>query len=623
MKVIMSVEFIRNVAIIAHVDHGKTTLVDRLLYQSGMFRDGELDKLAGVGHDLIMDSNPLERERGITILSKNCAITYIAPDGQKYKINIIDTPGHADFGGEVERVLKMADGVLLVVDAFEGPMPQTRFVLGKALENNLKPIVVINKIDRKDARPDDTLNEVFDLLVHLGANDNSLDFPVVYASGKEGWATTDLEKKSDNMQPLFEAIIEHIPAPIAFPDEPLQMLITTLEHSDYVGRIAIGRVVAGRISEGEQVIVIDRDGNHTQQKVMQLHQFHGLGRKQVETVEAGDICAVTGLDPVDIGNTIACAENPSQLPIIAVDEPTMTMTFRVNDGPFAGRDGKYVTSRQIGERLEKELQDNVALRVEPGESSEEFKVSGRGLMHLGILLENMRREGYEICVGKPEVILKTVNGKEEEPIELLVIDCPSECQSSVMGLIGDRRAEMLRMQAKSGASGFIHMEFSIPSRGLFGLHAKMMNATQGKAVMHHTVEKYEPMRGSIPQRQSGVTIATETGTVTAYALDALYDRGIFFVKPGDEVYQGQVVGEHCKDKDIPVNVVKAKQLTNMRSSGKDDAAKVRPMRKMSLEAAMEYIQEDELVEVCPNSIRIRKRQLNESDRRKSARKVRL
>jgi GTP-binding protein len=613
-------DYIRNVAIIAHVDHGKTTLVDQLLYQSGMFRKEELDKLAGSEHGLIMDSNPLERERGITILSKNCAIYYTDSQGDEYKINIIDTPGHADFGGEVERVMKMADGVLLLVDAFEGPMPQTRFVLTKALEHKLKPIIVVNKVDRENSRPDDVVNEIFDLLVQLGAEDKALDFPLVYASAKEGWATTNLKKKTDNMQAIFETIINNVPPPQASPDAPLQMLVTNQEYSDYVGRIAVGKVIAGQITEGQRVTVIDKNGLQTQQKVAQIHQFHGLGRKQVSTAQAGDICAISGLNPIEIGDTIACADNPSVLAVISVDEPTMAMTFRVNDGPFAGRDGKYVTSRQIGERLEKELQHNIALRVEAGQTPEEFNVSGRGLMHLGILLENMRREGYEICVGKPNVILKIVEGNRLEPIELLAVDCPLDCRNSVMSLLGDRRSEIIKMDAKSGTSDFIHMEFFIPSRGLFGLNARMMNATQGRAIMHHSFERYEPMRGAIPQRKAGVMIATATGQVTAYALDALYNRGIFFVEPGEKVYEGQVVGEHCKDNDIPVNAVKSKQLTNIRAAGKDDAARVRDARKMSLEAAMEYIQEDELVEICPNSIRIRKRFLKEEDRRRQARK---
>jgi GTP-binding protein len=612
-------DYIRNVAIIAHVDHGKTTLVDQLLYQSGMFRTEELDKLAGGEHGLIMDSNPLERERGITILSKNCAIYYTDSAGNEYKINIIDTPGHADFGGEVERVLKMADGVLLLVDAFEGPMPQTRFVLTKALEHKLRLIVVVNKVDRENSRPDDVVNEVFDLLVQLNADNDALDFPLIYASAKEGWATTDLGMKTDNMQVIFDTIINKIPSPQADQQAPLQMLVTSQEYSDYVGRIAIGRVFAGQISEGQKVTVIDSDGLHTQQKVMHIHQFYGLGRKRASGVQAGDICAISGLDPIEIGDTIACADKPSRLAVIPIDEPTMTMTFRINDGPFAGKDGKYLTSRQIGERLEKELQHNVALRVEPGKTPEEFNVSGRGLMHLGILLENMRRESYEICVGKPNVILKIVEGRRHEPIELLAVDCPLDCQNSVMSLLGDRRSEIITIDNKSGTNDFIHMEFMIPSRGLFGLHARVMNATRGRAAMHHTFERYELMRGAIPQRKAGVMIATTTGQVTAYALDALYDRGFFFVEPGEKVYEGQVVGEHCKENDIPVNVVKSKQLTNIRAAGKDDAAKIRPARKMSLEIALEYIQEDELVEICPNSIRIRKQLLKEGDRRRQAR----
>ena len=613
-------DYIRNVAIIAHVDHGKTTLVDQLLYQSGMFRTEDLDKLAGGQHNLIMDSNPLEKERGITILSKNCSINYTDSNGDEYKINLIDTPGHADFGGEVERILKMADGVMVLVDAFEGPMPQTRFVLTKALEHKLKPVVVINKVDRPNSRPDDVVNEVFDLLVSLGADDEALDFPLLYASAKDGWATADMANKTDNVQVIFDAIINSVPSPIVDKGAPLQMLVTNQEYSEYVGRIAIGKVFAGTITEGQQVTVIDAEGLHTQQKVMHIHQFFGLGRKQVASVQAGDICAISGLDPVEIGNTIACADKPSQLAVIAVDEPTMSMTFRINDGPFAGKDGKYITSRQIGDRLQKELQQNVALRVEQGQTREEFNVSGRGLMHLGILLETMRREGYEICVGKPNVILRMVEDRRHEPIEMLAVDCPLGCQNSVMSLLGDRRSEIVKMDAKSGAGDFVHMEFLIPSRGLFGLHARMMNATAGRAIMHHTFERYEPMRGAIPQRKAGVMIATTTGQVTAYALDALYDRGVFFVDPGDQVYEGQVVGEHCKEKDIPVNVVKSKQLSNVRASGKDEAAKVRPARKMSLEATMEYIQGDELVEICPNSIRIRKRLLKETDRKRQKRK---
>ena len=612
----MLAENVRNVAIIAHVDHGKTTLVDQLLYQSGMFRQEELDKMSGGDHSLIMDSNPLERERGITILSKNCAVQYNNGDGHQYKINIVDTPGHADFGGEVERVLKMTDGVLLVVDAFDGPMPQTRFVLTKALQHGLKPILVVNKVDRPDCRPEDVVNEVFDLFVELEANDDSLDFPVIYASAKEGWATMDLSKPNSNMKPVYEAIIHNIPAPKADPDRPLQMLVTSLEYSDYVGRVAVGKVFAGKLTQAQPITVIDKQGNHTAQKVVQLYEYEGIAKKRAEVVWAGDICAVGGLDPVDIGDTIACPEEPTALPIVAIDEPTMSMTFQANNGPFAGRDGRYVTSLQIRDRLDKELQTNVALRVEQGRAADEFIVSGRGLMHLGILLENMRREDYEICVGKPEVIIRVKNGVKQEPIERLVIECPSDCQNAVMSLIGTRRSELLKMDSKTGASDYIHMEFMIPSRGLFGLNARILTATQGRAIMHHTFEQYEPMRGSIPDRQAGVMIQSETGSVTAYALDALYERGFFFVQPGEEVYEGQVIGEHCKDNDIVVNAARAKQMSNMRTSSKDEAARVRPARLLSLEAMLEYIQQDELVEVCPGSLRMRKRLLKEGQRRR-------
>ena len=611
---------LRNVAIIAHVDHGKTTLVDRLLYQSGMFRNSELDKLAGGQHGLIMDSNPLERERGITILAKNCAVNYKAISGETFKINIIDTPGHADFGGEVERVLKMADGVVLLVDAYEGPMPQTRFVLHKALENGLRPIVVINKVDRPDARPDHVVSEVFDLLVELEANDEALDFPIIYASGREGWATKDLAVKTDNLRDLFECILEKIPAPKMDVKAPLQMLVTTLDYSDYVGKIAIGRVIAGTLSKGENIIIIGRDGKQTKSRVVQLLQFEGLGRKEVETVEAGDICAVVGLDNVDIGNTIACMDNPVALPTIEVDLPTLNMSFRVNDGPFAGQEGTYVTSRQLRERLEKELQSNVALRVDFSQN-DEFLVSGRGLMHLGILLENMRREGFELTAGKPQVIYREKNGKKLEPIELLVIDCPMECQNSVMSLLGERRAEMVKMDSKGGTTGFVHMEFTIPARGLIGLRSRMLTATQGRAIMHHVFEDYEEMRGSVPQRQAGVMVSVDTGRVTAYALDGLYDRGFFFVKPGEQIYEGQLVGEHCKDNDITVSASREKKMSNMRTTSKDEAARIRPAREVTLEAALEYIQEDEVVEITPKAVRMRKRKLKENERKRDSRKT--
>ncbi len=612
---------LRNVAIIAHVDHGKTTLVDRLLYQSGMFRTEELDRLAGGQHGLIMDSDALERERGITILSKNCAIEYRAENHRQYKINLIDTPGHADFGGEVERVLSMADGVLLLVDAFEGPMPQTRFVLQKALEQKLRPIVVVNKVDRPDARPDAVVDEVFDLLVELEAEDAALDFPVLYASARDGWAKRHLEEVEQDMRPVLDAIVEHVPAPRDDPDAPLQLLVTTLIYSDYVGRVAVGRVFAGKLRSGEDVVVFDREGRSTRQRVLQLEQFHGLSRRICQEVGAGDICAVVGLEQVDIGNTIASAATPKALPPIAVDEPTMHLTLRVNDSPFAGREGQYVTSRQLRQRLDRELQSNVALRIEPGVTPEEFNLYGRGLMHLGILMENMRREGYEFAAGKPGVLMREVDGQRSEPIELLVVDCPVDCQGAVMALVGDRRAELVKMDTRTGAGGFVHLVFSVPARGLIGLRTRMLTATQGRAIMHHSFFAYEPLRGPIPQRTAGVMVATESGQVTAYALDGLYDRGVFFVRPGEQVYAGQVVGEHCKESDIPVNVVRAKKLTNIRAAGKDDNAQVRPPRQMTLESCLEYIQADELVELTPGSIRIRKRLLDESARRREARRA--
>ncbi len=625
----MAQNHLRNVAIIAHVDHGKTTLTDQLLYQSGQFRKAELDKLAGGQHNLIMDTGDLERERGITITAKNCAVNYRGLDGADYKINLIDTPGHADFGGEVERVLKMADGVLLLVDAFEGPMPQTRFVLEKALGHGLKPVVVINKIDKPNARPDEVINEVFDLLASLDAPDDALDFPVVYASAKNGWATINesligTPEQPTDVRDLFEAILKFVPPPRK--DEanlaaPLQMMVTSLEYSDYVGRIAIGRVYGGRLKGGQQVTVINRAGEGSQQRAQQVFVFNGLGKQEVPEVEAGDICAVVGLEQIDIGDTIACPDQPSALPRVAIDEPTLSMMFRVNDSPFAGKEGKFVTSRQIWDRLEKELHSNVALRAERTESGEAFLVSGRGLMHLGVLIETMRREGYELAVGKPEVILKRVDGKLHEPIEQLVVDCPAECQSAVMALVSDRRAEVVKMDPKAGAGDYVHMEFTIPARGLIGLRTRMLNATQGRAIMHHNLLRYEPVRGEVPKRPAGVIIASETGQVMPYSLDALYDRGVFFVKPGDQVYEGQIVGEHCKDNDIIANVTRNKKHSNVRAAGSDDATRVRPAREMSLEACLEYIQDDELVEVTPTAIRMRKRLLKESDRRRESRQA--
>jgi GTP-binding protein len=614
-------QLLRNVAIIAHVDHGKTTLVDKMMLQSGQYRNEELAKLAGGQHGLILDSNDLERERGITILAKNCAVRYSAANGDTYRVNLIDTPGHADFGGEVERVLGMASGTLLLVDAYEGPMPQTRFVLQKSLMHNLRPIVVINKVDRPDARPLEVVNEVFDLLVEMDAPDEVLDFPVVFASARHGWATLDLNDKSDSLRPLFETIIEHIPPPeVGLEEGPCRLQVTTLDYSDYVGRIAIGRVREGVLRRRQQVLVIDRQGKQSTRQIAQLLGFDGLDRKEVDSVPAGDLCAIVGLDPIEIGDTVVDPSFPEALPAVAIDEPTLHMTFRVNDGPFTGREGKFLTSRQLSERLQRELRSNVALRVGPGPSQEQFRVSGRGLMHLGILIENMRREGFEICVGKPEVIMRDIDGEKCEPIEQLVVDCPESCQSAVMSLLGDRRATLTKMtHRKSG--GFVHLEFTVPARSLMGLRSRMLNATQGEAIMHHTFLGYEPVRGTTPGRPFGVLIANETGMSTAYALDALYDRGEFFIKPGDQVYEGQVVGEHCRAGDLVVNVVKGKKLTNVRAAGKDDNSQVRPVRIMSLETCLEYIEDDELVEVTPSTVRLRKIMLIESDRRRAARQA--
>ncbi len=610
----MARQNIRNVAIIAHVDHGKTTLVDQLLRQSGQFRDGELHG------DCILDSNPLERERGITILSKNCAINYTDRAGESYHINIVDTPGHSDFSGEVERVLMMADGVLLVVDAFEGVMPQTRYVLEKALAAGLAPVLVINKMDRAEARPNHVLNEVFDLLVDLGADDHALEFATIYASARDGWAATDHEHPpasgEGDIHALFDAIIEHVPVPNLDADAPLQALITTLDYNDYVGRIGIGRVFAGTLEAGRDVLVIDRHGKRTTQRVSQLYRFDGLGRVEAQTIDVGDLCAVVGLSSVDIGDTLTDIENPVALPSLSVDEPTLHMIFRINDGPFAGREGKYVTSRQIRDRLNKELQSNVSLSVE--ERGEEFLVSGRGLLHLGILLENMRREGFELCVGKPEVIYhKDENGKRTEPIEQLSLDLPTEHMGAAMQLLGNRRAAMTRMDTSGTRT---HMEFTVPARGLIGVRSRLLTATAGEAIMHHRFQEYAPYAGSMPQRANGVLIAAETGPVTGFALDKLSDRGVMFVTPGDPVYMGQVVGEHCKDNDIIANVARAKKLTNMRMSNKDATVTLKSARRLSLEEALEYIENDELVELTPTSIRLRKRFLVESDRRRNARK---
>jgi len=594
------------VAIIAHVDHGKTTLVDQMLRQSGQFRQAELKG------DRILDSNDLERERGITILSKNVAITY-----RNVKINLIDTPGHADFGGEVERVLKMADGCLLLVDAFEGPMPQTRFVLRKAFECRLKPVVVINKVDRVDARPDSVLNEVFDLFIELGADDEALEFPVVYTSATQGFATLDIHERPDNIHALFEEILNHIPPPEDDPDAPLQMLVTSLDYNDYVGRVGIGRVFAGVLRAGESIALIRRDGSVKPQRVGELFVFDGLGRRQVPTVGAGDICAVVGLDGIDIGNTLADADDPKPLPIIRIDEPTLHMTFRVNDSPFAGRSGKFLTSRHLKDRLEREVQSNVALRVEPGRSAETFHVSGRGLLHLSVFIENMRREGYELAVGRPKVIFRQLDGKKTEPIELCIIDVPAIHVGTVMELMGARRGLCRNMETRGDGAV---LTFTIPARGLIGLSNRMLTRTNGTAMIHHNFYEYEYFRGAIPGRTVGTLIASEAGSVTPYALQGLSDRGEFFVAPGTRVYKGQIVGEHCRENDIEVNVCRGKKLTNVRAAAADKTVVLRPPRLLTLETALEFIADDELVEVTPDALRLRKRFLTEHERRRATRR---
>jgi GTP-binding protein len=603
---------IRNVAIIAHVDHGKTTLVDALLRQSGNFRDSQ------VAQDTLLDSNPLERERGITILAKNCAINYLDPaTGLVVKINLIDTPGHADFGGEVERVLSMADGVFLLVDAAEGPMPQTRFVLKKAFQHELRPIVVINKIDRPDARADEVLNEVFDLFVELGADDETLDFPVLYASGRAGTASWDIETPGTDIRPVFEALLKHVPAPHGDPDKLLQTQITSMQYNDYVGRIGVGRIYNGRIKSGQQVIIVQRDGKKIPSRVQQVQVFDGLGRKNVDAAEAGDIVALVGLESVDIGDTICDPMNPQPLEAQEIEPPTLTMMFSVNDSPFAGREGKYVTSRNLRERLFKELESNVALKVEETSNKDALKVSGRGLLHLGILIENMRREGYELSISKPHVVTRRdADGMMQEPIEYLVVDVPEKNMGGVMELVGNRRGELVRMDNRSGQ---VHLEFTIPARGLIGLRTRILTATQGQAVMHHNFHEYASMRGAVPERSNGVMISTTAASVNAYALNSLQDRGVLFVEPGEAVYEGQVVGEHCREDDIVVNPTKAKKLTNMRTTSSDENVILKPARRMTLEQALEYIEEDELVEVTPQSIRLRKEFLSENARKRAGR----
>jgi GTP-binding protein len=601
---------IRNVAVIAHVDHGKTTLVDQMLRQSGLFRSEELDKLVGGQHGLIMDSDDQERERGITILAKNCGIRI-----GDVKVNLIDTPGHADFGGEVERILKMADGAFVLVDAAEGPLPQTRFVLRKAFASGLKPIVIINKIDRPDARIHDVHALIFDLFIELGADDETANFPVIYASGRQGVATTDLAVPAKDLLPLFDAILNNVPAPDVDEGAPLQMQVAALQYSEFVGKIVVGRVFAGKIRKNQKVTVVrQKDGTTFNDTVVQVREFDRLSQREVDEVRAGDVCAVVGLDEAEIGDTICDFDRPRALPPLTIDEPTLDMVFRVNDSPFAGQEGKPLTSRELRDRLERELHHNVALRVRPGERESEFVVSGRGLLHLGVLLETMRREGAELAVGKPKVIVKEVGGERQEPFEDLVIEVPNEHVGSVMGLVQPRQGECQRMENHGAAT---QLTFHIPARGLIGLRTRLLNATQGTAVIHHNFLEYRPVKGALPGRATSVFISKDTGKVTAYAIEDL--SGTMFVAPQDSVYEGQVVGEQGRDNDLVVNVTRPKPLTNMRASGSDAKAVLKPPREFSLEMALEYIEDDELVEITPKSVRMRKVYLKESDRKRLSR----
>ena len=594
---------IRNIAIIAHVDHGKTTLVDKMMLAGHLFRNDQADG------DLILDSNDLEKERGITILSKNVSIDY-----KGTKINIIDTPGHADFGGEVERVLNMADGCILLVDAFEGPMPQTRFVLQKALAIGLKPIVVVNKVDKLNCRPDEVYEMAFDLMFSLDATEDQLNFPVLYGSAKNNWMSTDWKKPTDNIIPLLDSIVENIPAPVQQDGTP-QLLITSLDYSSYTGRIAIGRVHRGTLTEGMNVTLSRRDGSLTKMKIKELHVFEGLGRKKVTSVGSGDICAVIGIDGFEIGDTICDFENPEPLTPIAIDEPTMSMVFSINDSPFFGKEGKYVTSRHINDRLEKELDKNLALRVEKSAETDKWTVFGRGVLHISVLIETMRREGYELQVGQPQVIYKEIDGKKNEPIEELTISVPETYSSKMIDMVTRRKGEMVSMEAQGER---INIEFNIPSRGIIGLRTKVLTASAGEAIMAHRFKGYEPYKGDIERRINGSIIAMEAGTVFAYAIDKLQDRGKFFIFPQEEVYVGQVVGEHAHDKDLVVNVTKSKKLTNTRTSGTDDKARIIPPVVFSLEEALEYIKEDEYVEITPKSMRMRKIILDENARKRAS-----
>ncbi|MEK6154609.1 translational GTPase TypA [Flavobacteriaceae bacterium 3-367] len=592
----------KNIAIIAHVDHGKTTLVDKIMHHCELFRENEKTG------ELILDNNDLERERGITIVSKNVSVVY-----QDTKINIIDTPGHADFGGEVERVLNMADGVLLLVDAFEGPMPQTRFVLQKAIDLGLKPCVVINKVDKENCTPEEVHEKVFDLMFELGAEEWQLDFPVVYGSAKNNWMSEDWKQETDSIAPLLDMVVEHIPE---FRPEQgtTQMLITSLDYSSFTGRIAIGRLQRGRLGEGQQISLVKRDGSLVKSKIKELFTFEGLGRKKVAEVATGDICAIVGLEGFEIGDTIADLENPEGLQTIAIDEPTMSMLFTINDSPFFGQDGKFVTSRHIKERLEKELEKNLALRVEETDSADKFMVFGRGVLHLSVLIETMRREGYELQIGQPQVIIKTIDGVKCEPVEQLTIDLPEEVSGKAVEMVSIRKGEMTRMEAKGNR---MVCEFIIPSRGIIGLRNQLLTATAGEAIMAHRFFEYQPMKGDIPQRQNGSLVSMENGKAIPYSIDKLQDRGKFFIDPGEDIYEGQVIGENSRGDDMTVNVTKTKKLSNVRSAGADEKAKIVPAIKFSLEEALEYIQKDEYVEVSPNHLRLRKIFLKEVDRKRN------
>ena len=596
---------IRNIAIIAHVDHGKTTLVDKMLLAGKLFRDDTTEL------DQFLDSNDLERERGITILAKNVSINY-----KGYKINIIDTPGHADFGGEVERVLNMADGVLLLVDAFEGPMPQTRFVLQKAIMLGLKPIVVINKVDKPNCRPEEVQEMVFDLMYALDATENQLDFVTIYGSAKQGWMSADWKTPSASIFPLLDAIIEHIPAPELLKGTP-QMQITSLDYSNYVGRIAVGRIHRGELREGMDIALCKREGAIVKSRIKELDVFEGLGRTKVASVQSGDICAIIGIEGFEIGDTVAAPENPEPLPPIAIDEPTMSMLFTINDSPFFGKDGKYITSRHLYERLLRELDKNLALRVLPSESADAWIVYGRGVLHLSILIETMRREGYELQVGQPQVIIKEKEGVKLEPVEQLTINLPEEYSSRIIDMVTKRKGEMLSMERKSDR---IHLEFTIPSRGIIGLTNNVLTASAGEAILAHRFLEYQPWKGEIEKRQNGSIIAMETGNAFAYALDKLQDRGRFFIHPQTDIYAGQIVGEHCKEGDLVVNVTKSKKLTNVRASGSDEKTHLAPPMIFSLEQALEYIKEDEYVELTPKAIRLRKIILDENERKRQNKK---